>query len=146
MLNFILRIFVSSILLMLSFSVLSNEIYKSIDEDGNVTFSSIAPLNAKIVKTVNVKKLLKRISVINGASEQHEKVKLITERLKDSRIERNKKRQEKTKNYKDEISLIKNQRLEGLKQLQDKNSSLESRKTESQKLKESVRKMLEPQE
>lgn len=131
---------------MLSFSVLSNEIYKSIDEDGNVTFSSIAPLNAKIVKTVNVKKLLKRISVINGASEQHEKVKLITERLKDSRIERNKKRQEKTKNYKDEISLIKNQRLEGLKQLQDKNSSLESRKTESQKLKESVRKMLEPQE
>ncbi len=135
-----------SLLLVLSFSVLSNEIYKSIDKDGNVTFSSIAPADSKIVQIITVKKLIKKISVISGASEQNEKIKAITKRMTESRIQRSKKRQEQTKNYKEEISLIKNQRLEGLKKLKDETSNLNSKMTESEQLKESVRKMLEQRE
>jgi hypothetical protein len=139
----VLKIVVMLMLSIMSFSVFPNEIYKSIDKDGNITFSSIAPADAKVIQTITVKKLIKRISVINGASEQNEKIKAITKRMTESRVQRNKKRQEQTKNYKEEISLIKNQRLEGLKKLQDENSKLNSTKTESEQLKESVRKLLE---
>jgi len=121
---------------------MSNEIYKTIDKDGNVSFSAIAPMNETIVETVSVKKLIKRISVINDASAQNEKIKAITKRLTDSRLQRNKKRNKKTKSYKEEISLIKNKRLEGLKKLQDETSTLNSKLSESEQLKKSVREML----
>jgi len=125
---------------------ISSEIYKSIDKEGNVSFSSIAPLNSKIVKTVDSKKLIKKLSVIHGASAQNKKIIAITNELKQSRIQRNKIRNENNKNYNKEITQIKNQRLQGLKNLTTGESILNSEATKSQLIKDSITRMLEYQE
>jgi len=131
------------ILSLLSFSGFANEIYKTIDKDGNITFSSIAPPDSKILQTVSVKKLIKKISIIQGASAQNEKIKAITKKLSDSRIERIKKRQNLIKNYNDEITLIKNERLQDLKNLNNGKSESISNITSNEQIKDSIRRMIE---
>lgn len=142
----LLRIVIALLLCFMSLSCFSIEIYKTIDKDGNVSFSSITPQHSKIIHTVSEEKLIKRISVINGAAEQNKKIQAITKKLTDSRIQRNKKREELANNYKDEITFNKNQRSEGLKNLDQEKSGLTSRLSNSQQLKKSISKILEQQE
>ncbi len=124
----------------------TSEIYKSIDKDGNVTFSSTVPMNSTVVETVNEKKLIKKISIINGASSQNKKIKAITQKLKESRIKRNKARKKLNENYNNEITLIKNQRIEGLKNLTNGKSVLNSSDNNKVQIKDSIKRMLEQQD
>jgi len=136
----------ATILLLFSFtsiSGISDEIYKTIDKDGNIMFSFIAPPNSTILQTVSVKKLIKKISVINDASAQNEKVKALTKKLTEARMQRDKKRKIATENYNKEITQIKKQRLEGLKKLNNDNSVLNTEISERDKLRESISRIIE---
>jgi len=124
----------------------ADEIYKTIDKDGTVSFSSIAPHDSKIVQVVSVKKLIKKISVIKGAAAQNKKIVAITKKLTESRRKRATKRQEKTENYNKEISLIKNQRLEGLKNLTDGKTAINTSVNNKDQLKQSLQRLIEQQE
>lgn len=124
----------------------SDEIYKYIDEHGNVSYSSLAPKNAKILQTVNVKKLINKASVINGAALQSEKIKAITKELTKSRIKRNENRKKTNESYQDEITLIQNQRLQGLKNLTDGKATLNTRVSNNKKIKDAIRRIIEKQE
>ncbi len=124
----------------------SNEIYKYIGEDGSVSFSSIAPRNSKILQTVNIKKLINKGSVINGAALQNDKIKAITNKLTKSRIKRNENRKKSNQNYQDEITLIKNQRVEGLKNLTDGKATLSTRISNNKKIKDAISRIIEKQE
>jgi len=139
-------ILLSVMLSLISFSCFSSDIYKTVDKDGNVTFSSIVPANSKIVETVSVKKLIKKISVIKGASAQNIRIKAITKKLTDSRIKRNKKIEKSTEKYHEEITLIQNQRVDGLKKLSDGKYASSSKSRNAHKIKKSITKILELQE
>ncbi len=142
----ILKLTILVMLSILCSSSFAGEIYKSIDKDGNVTFSSAVPRNSTVVETVSEKKLIKKISVINNASSQNEKIKAITKELKESRIQRNQSRKKVNENYNDEITLIRNQRLEGLKKLDNGKSVLNSSDNNKVQLKDAIKRMLELQD
>ena len=137
---------VSILLILVSQICLSGEIYKTVDKDGNISFSSIAPHNSKIIKIVSVKKLIKKISVIKGASAQNIKLIAITKKLTDSRIKRSRERKEVSVNYNKEITLIKNQRLEGLKNLTDGKTAINTSVSQKQQMQKSIQKLIEQQE
>ncbi len=144
--NIGLKIIVSIIVFFNLSLCFSNEIYKYINEDGSVSFSSIAPKNAKILQTVNVKKLINKISVINGAALQSEKIKAITKKLTKSRIKRSENRKKVNENYQDEITLIKSQRIEGLKNLTDGKATLSTRISNNKKIKDAISRIIEKQQ
>lgn len=144
--NMTTGILLSIMLSFISFSCFSNEIYKTVDQDGNVTFSFIVPANSRIVETVSIKKLIKKISVIKGASAQNIKIKAITKKLTDSRIKRNKKIKKSTEKYNEEITLIQNQRIDGLKKLSDGKYASRSKSSYNHQVKKSIIKMHKLQE